>query len=1454
MLILTTAFLVAQSGRVQTWLAKKVAQRISLAIGSRVDIRSIKISFFDRVSLEGFYVEDLHKDTLLYVEVLNANFNDVYLNFSHFDFDKVTLKNGQFNVRQFQGEEDLNIQFILDIINGPKDPTDTSKYVPPELFFWKVKLEDVNFTYEFRDTIPDTGFGINYDHLRIENIYADLNRFLIIDDSLSGEIRNFSCKEHSGFEVKKLQTDFTVAYTTIDLSNLKLESKESNLVGKFHFDYDNYNELSDFITEVEMKGKIKRSSLLLSELAYFAPELRGFDTRITLKGDVKGTVDNLRCSNVQLNLGKETRLLGSVNFKGLPDIETTEFNFQLNELKTSKRDLETLYEYPFNTRKHLEIPPIVGRLGLITYRGKLKGTIDDLESDGNWGTNLGAVITQINLKLDKEFDEYTYVGYVKSDEFDLGTFLDEKELLGKIAIETSVNGFSFNPELLIADLNETLPFIDLNGYRYQNLTVVGAVQKQLYDGRLKVADPNLRLDFNGVVDLRAKEPLFDFHANLDLADLNGLGFTKKDSAFIISSEITSGFSGNSIDDLIGKIELAQTEVKYGTKRFYVEDILLEATGNSLNKDISILSDMFDLDVNGAFRLVNLPNSISKVLNSFLPSFTAFKVNKKDNTLENFKWNLEIKNLKLLSALFFPNIEVSRNTKISGDFNSSTNKINLQATAPFLGISGIKLNGLTIDGSALNRKLKFNTSAQELEISDSLKINYVSIASSVVTDSVALKLKWASKRSLQDADAEINLKADFSGEKITLNLLPSLILISDTLWQVNDENAIVIENNKIEFINVGFIHNTEFIRIDGIASNSSKDELDIILDNFGLNNLNPFIAESGISVNGSTKGIITVSNVLKKPFFESNLEFKQITLNDDLIGDGQLISEWDDVNNRIIVDGLLKSGLVPKISFNGNYYPRKKENNIDIDLVLNNIKLDLFKKYVTDIFSDISGLADGTINLSGTPEKLITNGKITLKRTSVTVGLLNTRYNLSDEVLIKKNEIIAKNITITDENQNTGTVDFKITHQYFNNFYFDIFIRAKRLQALNTTEDMSDLFFGRANVTGTFSAYGPIDNIKMNVNAKTERGTSFYLPLSTTDDVSQQDFIVFEKKENRQKKIKNRKRQKSRSGYELNFSLEITPDAEAYLLFDPKVGDVIKGNGTANLQLEVTEAGDFNIYGDYVINEGDYLFTLQNVINKKFVVRKGGVISFKGNPYDADINLSAVYNVQTSLYNLVKNIDSSATVKRRIDVNAVMNLSDKLMKPKITFDIQLPNADEQSRNLLASQINSEEEMNRQIFALVMFRNFWPSQGGANETAGGVGANASEMLSAQLSNMLSQLTDDVNIGVNYQQGNAATKEAINLSLSTQLFNDRVTIDGNFGTQSSAISTTNASNLVGEFNIEVKITDDGAIRIKVFNRSNQYLLVTNDVPYTQGVGIFYRKEFDVFDDLRKGRSKIQ
>jgi hypothetical protein len=1443
-----------QSGRFQTWLAKEVASRISLAIGAKVDIRAVKIRFFDRAVLEGFYVEDLHKDTLLYVDFIEANFDEVYLGFKHFDFDHVTLRKGQFNVRQFEGEEDLNIQFILDAINGPRDTTKKVRSKPPELFFWDVDIEDVDFTYEYRDTIPDTGFGMNYDHLRIRDIYANLKNLIIIDDSLSGKINHMKLTEASGFKVNDFSSDFVVAYTMMDFSNLHVQTPKSSLDGKVHFEYDSYDDLSDFIEKVQMRGKIRKSSINLDEIAVFAPELRGLNQQVKYSGGFKGSIDRLKGFNTMLSFGQESHFIGSFTMDGLPDTDKMAFDYQIVELQTSRADLLDLEMYPFYEKTKIAIPEMFDRAGVVSYRGALSGTLDNLSALGKLSSDLGEIDTDLHLWFRSDVQQYAYEGKFGTANFMLGDLLGIKPQVGNLAFTSEIKGLGFSEEQLQTSIIGQLPFIQLNGYSYSNIALNGIVNGKTYDGKLSINDQNLKMDFSGLIDLTKPQPEFDFQANIDLLNVTALKLLKRDSSLILSSEIISNFKGKSLDQLEGQIELAQTSVQYGSKKYHVEDVLLEANGEPDAKSIHLYSDMVDASIKGAFRLATLPDAISNVLNSFLPSYTAIKINPNQTFNQNFKYDARIKDLKLISEVFFPSIQIGTGTHVLGDFQSEGNQLRLEINSPMINISGVRFEQINSTADALNNRLKLHIASNKMFITDSVQVNHISLSSDAITDSLGLKINWASRKSLSAADAQINASAKFEGSKISMQMLPSLILIEDTLWQVNAENSIEIDTGLVEFNNLSFTHQNEFIRIDGKVSSRETDELDVILDNFQLRNLNPFISNSNLKLEGSTRGIISVADLLGQPFFKSDLDLKNIYINDDLIGDGVISSKWDPKTERILLDGLLKNSSVPKLAFNGYFIPSKEKNNIDLQLDLNNIQLSLFKKYVDDLFSDVSGLADGNIHLTGSLEEPITNGTVNLKRTALTIGLLNTRYFFAHEFKVSKNVIQAKNIQLTDENSNTGKLDIKISHTNFDNFYFDVFLKANSLLALNTNETQSDLFYGKANATGTFRASGPLDNIVMDINAKTERGTVFYLPLTGTSDVSQQDFITFEKKGTTHNLNKVSTRKVSSKGYELNFNLEVTPEAEAFLLFDPKVGDIIKGNGSANLRMEVTEAGDFNIYGDYIIDKGDYLFTLQNVINKKFVVQKGGVISFKGDPYDADINLSAIYKVRTSLYNLVQNIDSSAAVKRTIDVNAIMNLSDKLMKPQISFDITLPNADDNSINLFKSQIYSEDELNKQIFSLVMFRSFMPNQGGATETTGinGVGSNASELLSSQLSNMLSQLSDDVNIGVNYSQGGAAAKDNVSVNLQTQLFNDRVSIDGNVGTANNATTSQNTTNMVGEFNVEVKLTDDGMVRIRVFNRSNQYLLLSNDVPYTQGVGLFYRKEFENASDLFKKKNK--
>lgn len=1449
LLTLAGCLVVFQTSSFQTWLAQEAATRISESIGAPVRIGKVKIDFFDRAQIEEFYVEDLHGDTLLYIHSLLANFDNVYLGFTHFDFDEVHINKGQFNVRQFQGEDDLNIQFILDAINPPRDANDTVKSSPPKLFFWDVFLEDVDFTYEFRDTIPDSSEGLNPNLIRIRNLDTHIQRFLVVDDSLSGDIRKMSCVELNGYNFKSFQADFIVAYTTMDFANLEIETNSSKIKGNVHFDYDNYRELSDFIEEVQIRASIKSSSIDLDELSYFSSELKGLNKKVAIQGDFKGRIVDLIGRNVEIYLKDESKFIGNFNIQGLPNIDEMTFQVTAREFATSSKDLNNFPIYPFISGETFDLPKEIDALGEIRYTGKLTGSLNDVHINGVLLTDAGDLDTDIRLWYNSLISDYAYEGNFSTPNLMLGKLLQTTPQPGMISLGARIKGSGFSMKNLSASIEGDISEFELDKYVYHDIAIDGIISQKTYDGRLKINDKNVRLNFAGLLDLSKKEAIADFYATVYHLDLGALGYLERDSTLIISTEISSGFEGSSLNKLNGQIELTQTTVRYGDSKYKIEDILLLSSANGLRNELTLNSDIADLTLSGNYKIAQLPTSISNVLNSFLPSYTRIKANVNDDSGDQyFDYDIEVKNLDVISAVFFPEIKVEGPTSIVGRFDSGNNLLKLDALSPKVTVSGIAFNDFKAKAFTSNDELNLYAGAERMNVNDSIYINHVILDSKTITDHIDLSLAWASKKSLDSADAKLNMQAGFLGSKIEMNILPSLILIEDTLWKVNEENAIVIDTGLVIFDNLSFVHNNEFVRLDGTISSDASDELDIILDNFQLRNLNPFIEDDGLTFEGSTKGIISVSDILNKPFFKSNLNVNQIYVNNDLIGDGKIISKWDRKAGRIILDVELLANSIPKLVIKGFYIPSEKENNVELIATMNNIQMSLFKPYVSDLFSDLSGLMDGELNITGSLFKPVTNGSITLKRAALTVDILNTKYFLAHTFDISKNLIQGKGVKITDENAHIGIVDLNIKHEYFDDFIFDITLAANKLMALNTNESQSDLFYGQAYVTGSFTAKGPIDNIIMNISAKTERGTTFYLPLTEQGDISQQDFITFVSSKFDSAKLAIEKPTVSSKGYELNFNLEVTEDAEALLLFDPKVGDIIKGRGRGNLRLEVSEQGEFNIYGDYIIASGDYLFTLQNVINKKFVVQKGGVISFKGDPYDADIDLSANYRVRTSLYNLVRNIDSSSAVKRSIDVDAVMNLSDKLMKPTITFDILLPNADEDARNLLASQINSEEELNKQIFSLVMFRNFWPNQGGAGEAGGlnGVGSNASELLSSQLSNMLSQVSDDINIGVNYSQGNADTRDQVSVNLSTQILNDRVSIDGNVGTAGNAANTENTSNMVGEFNIEVKLTDDGAVRIMVFNRSNQYLLVTNDVPYTQGVGLFYRKEAETFSGL--------
>ncbi|MEY2937687.1 MAG: hypothetical protein RL062_276, partial [Bacteroidota bacterium] len=169
----------------------------------------------------------------------------------------------------------------------------------------------------------------------------------------------------------------------------------------------------------------------------------------------------------------------------------------------------------------------------------------------------------------------------------------------------------------------------------------------------------------------------------------------------------------------------------------------------------------------------------------------------------------------------------------------------------------------------------------------------------------------------------------------------------------------------------------------------------------------------------------------------------------------------------------------------------------------------------------------------------------------------------------------------------------------------------------------------------------------------------------------------------------------------------------------------------------------------------------------------------------------------------------------------------------------------------SVVSTEQERNRQAFALLVLRQFVsPPNIVKTETNFGVVANSTELLSSQISNWLSQISDDFNLGFNYRSGDQISNDEIALALSTQLFNNRVQLSGNFGVSKGNATNQQPSNYIGDVKVEYLLDKEGKLKLIAYNESNNYRNVsTQQTPYTQGVGVVYQTDFDVMQELIDG-----
>ncbi len=659
------------------------------------------------------------------------------------------------------------------------------------------------------------------------------------------------------------------------------------------------------------------------------------------------------------------------------------------------------------------------------------------------------------------------------------------------------------------------------------------------------------------------------------------------------------------------------------------------------------------------------------------------------------------------------------------------------------------------------------------------------------------------------------------------------------------SGMLIHPDYLDIDNISIRGSDQRFAVHGRYSNQPDDSVTFSLQNFNMHIINDLVDKLPADLQGKISGNTSFRKESDNPVVVSDLVAEDFSVNGQNFGRTAIRADWIRSQQELEFKMLTETKSTNSIDIQGFYQPKSRQ--VDFNLSMHEIGMSLLEPFTKDFIDGVDGSGNILLHGHGPLASPNISGSVELINASALISETQTRYFFSDKVIINDNDLHFDSFRVTDEYGNNLIIEGNVSTDHFTDFFIRMTLTADNFNFLGTSRIDNEQFYGDIFASGIFYLNGRPDQLQISASANTERNTNLKLPLYNPAQIQTTDFITFIQPDETNGMIYSQE-QRSSNKINLDLELDVTSNTSIQLIFDPKVGDIIQASGNGTLKFEIDENGAFSMFGTVMIEEGEYLFTLQNVINKRFRLQPGGKISWNGSPKSAVIDLEAIYETKASTYNLAP--DPREDMKKRIPVHCLLSLQGELEEPTIVPRIVLPTAEPETRSLVETSIGTEEELMRQFISLLVINNFISSsEFGANPLSGtssGVaGVTASELLSNQLSNWLSQISNDFDLGVNYRPGDAISTDEVEFALSTQLLNDRIIFTGNLDVLAEEVKTQagEASNLVGDFDLEFRVTDK--ISIKAFNRVNDDRIIRPSL-YTQGLGLLYRNEFDSILDL--------
>ena len=1458
-------FMLLQYPVVQTFLAKELTSYLSELTSFKISIEKVNIDWYDVIKLREVKIIDPNNFELInapYVEV-DYKLKSIY-DKSTIQLDQIILSGTRVGLRK--GDE-LNLNLFVRSINETlrrrnKKEKDVNKK-STSFHVDKVILENLHLLYTVEGK-PKVESGFDPNHIDIKNLNSFARDFSIASDTISCDIKNLHCFEASSeLLLSTLKSRFQYNRKSIQLTQLNALIGESILSDSLVFSYEDPSHLSDFIEKVHISANLKDTKISSIDLGKIAKSVERFNDVVTINGQLEGTVNDFDINNLKLQFGKSSYAYGSTKFKGLPNIEKTYMDFDFRNSFLLTDDMQQyLPEFEFDA---------LSRFGNILFNASFRGFLDDFTTKGRFITMIGNLETDVNIKPKKNY----YKGTLTTQNFNLGVLTDMPDVVQTVSLDGTIEGTGFLLETADLVLDAKIHKLGLMGYDYTNITIDSThLRSKLFQGEMKVDDPNLKMTVNG--DINFIDSTFNFISQIDTIKTFEIGLSP--TPIELSTTVNANFKGLTPKDVEGKILIENQKISRENRSLSLDSLFIETGFKDVeNRFIQIDSEILKLDAQGKFQLDYLAKAVATLGKEFTLDFLnqdsllfEYYSSKVPDSLkiQDIAFSAELNEINKAIHLFTDDFKVSNHSTIDGSFKSgATSQLLLKLSADTLRYKDeYIIQGFTSEVNAIK---SFDNPSFELDVN--AKSAKQSIGS-INTNQLEIEIKKEQEEYLIDSKINHAESNDFLNAAGTLlyfedgyeiDLQETDFKILDEEWISNGVNKLFINDTSIIFQDMKFLSGEQVIHVRGAISSNPTDVMEVDIENFDIGFISNYI-------DGEVKGVAQLDFFMKDLYGDRILDFDfqvdSIYLNQYLLGDLESKGEWVQEDSKLLLDAFVNRENQKIIEIDGNYFPSDSLKNLDFLLTLNGASLESFQPFVEDNVSDLEGILQGEIKIEGLNSKPMLEGVASIENGKFTLNYLNTTYTYNDQVFFKNGLIEVIKLRLIDANNHEAFLTGGLTYSSLTDFKIDLRGEMNNFMVLNTQEKDNELFYGKAFGSGDFDLSGSFDQIELNVNAKSEADTRIYIPILGSESVQEQDYIRFIKAEEDslnsilEKPI-------DQSNLRLNFNVEITPDAYCEIIFDKKSGDIIRGSGQGKVKMIIDTKGEFSMFGDVEIVQGAYNFTMLNVIDKKFGVLPNSKISWSGDPYGAELDVTATYTQTASLAPIIQadsSILNQPEIRRRYPVDVLLGMKGNLLQPQVSFDIDIR---DYPSTLLVNGVplslegyvqgfeqrveSDEQELNRQVFSLILLKKLSPEEtfSGISQSAGG---SVSELLTNQLSYWVSQVDENLEIDLDLDGLNADALNTFQLRLSYTFLNGRlrVTRDGAF---TNIKNETDVSSIFGDWTVEYLLSPDGKLRAKMYHKSNTHSFNTGlENNSTAGVSVLHTKSFNSFADIFRSSRK--